>query len=119
MSASDPLFGRYRLVERLGSGGMAVVFRATLDGPKGFARSVVIKRILYEHSGNTSFINMLSAEARLSGLLHHPNIVQIHEFGEVGGEYYLAMEWVEGADLGAILRATKQQGKRVPPGVVC
>src|SRR4051794_4056346 len=89
---STVVFGRYRLIEQLGAGGMARVFRAVIDGPKGFAHELVIKRIRPEYSRNAHFVNMLAAEARLCGLLRHPSIVQVHEFGEVGGDYFLAME---------------------------
>src|SRR5688572_3634905 len=72
-------FGRFRLLEQLGQGGMAVVYRAVVDGPKGFARAVVIKRILRDCARNPSFVNMLASEARVSALLRHPGIVQVHE----------------------------------------
>src|SRR5947199_645117 len=85
-------FGRYRLLEEIGSGGMAVVSRAVVDGPRGFSREIVIKRILREFSSYPSFVRMLATEARLSARLRHPGIVQVHEFGEVEGEFYLAME---------------------------
>jgi serine/threonine-protein kinase len=98
---------------------MASVFRAVVDGPRGFAHSVVIKRILPEYSANASFVNMLASEARLCGLLRHPGIVQVHEFGEVQGEYYLAMELVEGADLLDVVRTCHDRGKRLSPGLVC
>src|SRR5437773_843635 len=98
-SGTPAAFGRYQLVERLGSGGMAVVYRALVDGPGGFSRPVVVKRILPEFARDPSFRRMLMKEARLSALLHHPSIVQVHEFGEVDGEYFLAMEYVDGGDL--------------------
>lgn len=117
--AQAPTFGRYRLCEQLGAGGMAVVHRAVADGPWGFARAVVIKRIVHERSHDPTFVNMLACEARLCGLLHHPNIVQVHEFGEVNGEHYLAMELVEGADLTRIIRASLLTRRAMDPGLVC
>ena len=62
---------------------------------------------------------LLAAEARLCGLLHHPGIVQVHELGEVDGEYYLAMELVDGPDLRSILRRSKLAGSRLSAGLVC
>src|SRR6266404_7003023 len=112
-------FGRYRLVEQLGSGGMAVVYRAIVDGPEGFARQVVIKRIRPELSTNPKFVKMFLSEARLSALLHHPAIVQVHELGEVGGDYFLAMEYVEGRDLASALDRSKQLGRQLSPGLAC
>jgi serine/threonine protein kinase len=110
-------FGRYRLLEDIGAGGMAVVSRAIVDGPRGFAREIVIKRILREFSSYPSFVRMLATEARLSARLRHPGIVQVHEFGEVDGEYYLAMELVDGSDLRDVIQACIQRGRRLPVGV--
>jgi serine/threonine-protein kinase len=98
---------------------MAVVYRAVVDGPKGFAREVVIKRILRQFSDDPTFVNMLAREARLCGLLRHPNIVQVHEFSSVGSEYYLAMELVDGADLHTVLKTAAKQGLMPAPGLVC
>jgi serine/threonine protein kinase len=112
-------FGRYRLLQELGAGGMAVVYRAVVDGPRGFARALVVKRILPEYSRNTSFVNMLASEARLCGLLRHPGIVQVHEFGEVNGESYLAMELVDGADLSTVWRASRAANQWLPAGLSC
>ena len=65
----------------------------------GYARKLVVKRILPELACDDEFVRMFVEEARLSASLNHRNIVQVYEFGEVGGEYYLAMEWVHGRDL--------------------
>src|SRR5690349_1138180 len=119
MSDGGVVFGRYRLLEQLGSGGMARVFRAVVDGPRGFTRELVIKRIRPEYCQNLHFVNMLASEARLCGLLRHPGIVQVHEFGEVAGEYYLAMELVEGRDLLALMRALERSGRMLPSGLAC
>ncbi len=107
--------GRYRLVERLGAGGMAVVYKAIVEGPKGFTRPFVIKRILPTFSRDESFVNMLLTEARLSALLRHPAIVQVHELGEADGEFYLAMEYVDGHDLQTIMKKAAQQKRPIPP----
>src|SRR6476659_6746627 len=95
--------GRYRLLERLGSGGMAEVFRATADGPKGFSRELAIKRIRPEYADFPEFIDMLVAEARLSAMLHHPAIAQVFDFGEFDGAYFLAMELIDGCDLSHLI----------------
>src|SRR5260370_12445347 len=98
-------FGRYRLLEDIGTGGMAVVSRAVVDGPRGFARDIVIKRILRPFSSDPSFVRMLATEARLSARLRHPGIVQVHDFGEGGGEDFLALELVDGCHLRELLNA--------------
>jgi eukaryotic-like serine/threonine-protein kinase len=107
------------LLEQIGSGGMGMVHRAVVDGPKGFERFVVIKRVRPELARDGEFVDMLAAEARLCALLRHPGIVHVHEFGEIGGEFYLTMELVDGHSLLAIFKASARAGARLPPGVVC
>ncbi|HEX4457356.1 MAG TPA: serine/threonine-protein kinase, partial [Polyangia bacterium] len=119
MTARGVPFGRYRLLERLGVGGMAIVYRAVVNGPKNFSRTLVIKRVIPHLAHDPSFVTMLAAEARLAGLLLHPNIVQVHEFGDVDGEYYLAMELVDGFDLNTILRQARQLNHAPPQGLLC
>ncbi len=106
-------FGKYTLVERLGRGGMAEVWKARISGPAGFQRTLVIKRILPHLVEDEHFKQMFVAEARLSARLNHANIVQVFELGDVDGEFYLAMEYVRGRDLVNLVRA--QLFKGVPP----
>src|SRR5262249_43744241 len=118
--ATKPVsFGRFRLLEHLGTGGMAVVHRATVDGPHGFSRSVVIKRVLPGLARDQEFMGGLITEARVAALLHHPNIVQVFEFGQIGREYFLAMEFVDGVDLARLLKACKRAGRTLPAGIAC
>ncbi|HEX4461604.1 MAG TPA: serine/threonine-protein kinase [Polyangia bacterium] len=112
-------FGRYVLLDDLGRGGMAVVSRAVIAGPRGFARTVVIKRILAEYAQQASFVNMLATEARLVAMLRHPAIVQVHEFGEVDGEYFLAMEHVDGTDLLQLMKTIAGRKLKLPVGAAC
>jgi serine/threonine protein kinase len=112
-------FGRYRLLDEIGRGGMAVVSRAVMDGPRGFTRTVVIKRILSELASQPSFVDMLATEARLSALLCHRNIVQVYEFGQIEGEYYVAMEYVDGTDLLDLLRSCATRRQRLPVAAAC
>jgi hypothetical protein len=112
-------FGRYRLIDRLGQGGMADVYRAVVDGPRGFTRQLVIKRIHKLFAHEREFIGMLGTEARVTALLNHPAIVQVFEFGQVGDELYLAMELAEGPDLGRVLVMAREKGLLMPPGVAC
>ncbi|HEY1584166.1 MAG TPA: serine/threonine-protein kinase, partial [Polyangia bacterium] len=107
-------FGKYQLLERLGRGGMAEVWKAKALGPMGYARKLVVKRILPELACDEEFVRMFVEEARISASLNHRNIVQVYEFGDVGGEYYLAMEWVHGRDLNTLL-ATLKERKAAPP----
>lgn len=96
--------GPYRLDRHLASGGMADVWLATQEGPEGFRKEVVIKRIRGLRSDDDDFRTMFLDEARLTARLNHPNIVQIHELGEQDGEFFVAMEYVEGCDLADILQ---------------
>jgi len=98
-------FGKYTLYERIGRGGMADVFKGRIQGPGGFERVFVVKRILPHLSDDPAFINMFVDEAKLSARLNHPNIVQIFELGSVEGEYFISMEHIAGHDLAETMRA--------------
>lgn len=106
-------FGKYTLVERLGRGGMAEVWKAELTGPGGFARPLVLKRILPALADDERFVHMFEKEARLLARLNHPNIVQVFEFGEIDGRYYLTMELVDGHDMAWLLSGLVERG--LPP----
>jgi len=110
--------GRYELLQPLGVGGMAQVFKARALGPGGFRRDVVVKRILPEYGRDAEFIRMFVDEAKILGLLHHPNVVQVYEFGEDDGVLFLALEYVEGPSLSRVLRTLRGANKRMPPAIV-
>ncbi|AUX41934.1 uncharacterized protein SOCE26_033590 [Sorangium cellulosum] len=97
-------FGRYRLIAKLGQGGMAEVFLAAHRGPLGFEKLVVIKRlkpgIATEPEVNAMFLD----EARLAARLNHPNVVQTYECGQIDDQYYIVMEYLEGHSLDRICR---------------
>jgi serine/threonine protein kinase len=107
-------YGRYVLVDRLGAGGMAEVFRALLVGPEQFQRMVVVKRILPHLSENPGFIKMFIDEATLSGRLSHPNIIQVHEFGRQDEQYFIAMEYVRGRSLHQIMGRLAERQQHMP-----
>ena len=106
--------GKYELVEIAGSGGMATVWRATQRGAAGFQRAVAIKRIKENVAMDPKFRDMFVEEARVSAELMHPNVVQIYDFGDAGGRYYLVMEWVEGLALSRYLNTLTELGN-LPP----
>jgi serine/threonine protein kinase len=110
-------FGRYILLDRIGAGGMAEVFRAVMPGVEGFQRTFVVKRILAERAQSPYFVEMFVQEARINALLHHPNIVQVFDFGNVGGTYFLAMEYVRGRDVSEILKRLRSRERTCPVGV--
>jgi serine/threonine protein kinase len=107
-------FGRYVLLDRIGSGGMAEVFRAVMPGAQGFRQTFVVKRILAERSRAADFVEMFVQEARIGSLLSHPNIVQVFDFGNVGGDYFLAMEYLRGRDVQALMRQLRRQNLLCP-----
>jgi serine/threonine protein kinase len=107
-------FGRFQLIERIGAGGMAEVFRAEVRGPEGFRRELVIKRVLPRLGAQARFTQMFVNEAKICALLNHPNIVQIFEFGEVRGSYFIAMESVLGFTLREALTRLRARGARAP-----
>ena len=105
---------KYRLTQKIGSGGMAEVFRATGEGPEGFERAFVVKRILPGLSDAPEFVRMFVDEAKISARLLHPNIVQVFEFAYQDGGYYIVMEPVDGVDMGLLLRKLERRGAVAP-----
>ncbi len=96
----------YRLVAELGHGGMADVFLAVAEGPVGFNKLVVIKKMKPELAEDPDALTMFLDEARLAARLSHPNIVQTYEIGHEGNQYFIAMEYLEGKALQAARSAT-------------
>ena len=103
-------FGRYTLLRRLASGGMAELYLALHRSLANFERLVVIKRILPELGRDQSFITMLLQEARIAATFSHPNIVTTFDVGQAEGEYFIAMEHIHGEDLRSIVRAMRPKG---------
>ncbi len=116
MEAQPTTFGKYRLMGRIAVGGMAELYKARLDGPGGFQRTFAIKRILPHLSSHPDFVAMLVDEAKIAGLLSHANVVQILDLGAVDGTTYIAMEYVDGPDLGRLLQVCRERGKPLPVG---
>jgi serine/threonine-protein kinase len=109
--------GRYELLYPLGVGGMAEIFKARALGPAGYARDVVIKRILPAHGDDLDFIRMFEAEANILGRLHHPNIVEVYDFGTDHGLPFLALEYVDGPSLSRVLRTLRAANRTMPPAI--
>ena len=84
-------FGQYELFEKIAAGGMAEIFFGRLVGVQGFARNVVVKRMLPELSVRPDFVEMFLDEARLAANLNHPNLVQVYDLGEVEKAFFMAM----------------------------
>jgi eukaryotic-like serine/threonine-protein kinase len=104
--------GRYELITQIGQGGMAEVQLALQRGPAGFEKLVVVKLVHQNLATQKAFVDMLLDEARVAALVKHPNVVDIYDLGEADGRYFIAMEYLEGEPLLAVLRAGRE-GKRL------
>ena len=105
---------RYRVMERLASGGMAEVFVAESAGLEGFKKKVAIKRVLPHLSEKKSFIAMFLDEARLSAQFSHSNVVHVFDIGVGDSAFFIVMEYVEGCDLKTVMRSYVESNQRFP-----
>ncbi|MBN2193810.1 MAG: serine/threonine protein kinase [Polyangiaceae bacterium] len=110
---------RYRVIEKIASGGMAEVFRAESAGLEGFKKTVAIKRVLPHLSEKKQFIGMFLDEARLSAHLSHSNCVQVFDIGVGDNTYFIVMEYVDGADLKGVIEHQKRLGTKIPVEEAC
>jgi serine/threonine protein kinase len=106
-------FGKYRLLELVASGGMAEVWRAEAPGAEGFVKEVALKLIRGDHDARGDFVRMFVQEARLASRLNHANIVQVFDFDQVDGRYYIAMELVRGRTLREVADRCREMGLRL------
>lgn len=102
-------FGKYQLLDKIATGGMAELFRAKLTGVQGFEKLMAIKKILPNLAEDENLVTSFIDEAKLAALLHHENIVQIYDFGSLDDEYFIAMEFLFGKDLGTIRKTAKKR----------
>ncbi|MCP4449212.1 MAG: serine/threonine protein kinase [Myxococcales bacterium] len=107
--------GRYHLLDRIAFGGMAEIYRAKTFDASGHAHIVAVKRVLAHLAEDDDIIQMLVDEAKIAGLLKHPNVARVYEFARAHGEYFIAMEHVDGKDLRAILERCRQDKRPMPP----
>ena len=105
---------RYDVLDRIAVGGMAEVFLAKAYGAHGFEKTLAIKRILPELARDPEFEARFIAEAKVAVKLSHANVVQVFDFGRIGESLFIAMEFVDGLDLAAMLRKFKDEGRQVP-----
>lgn len=110
--------GRYELLERIGYGGMAEVFRARLAGPSGFRKTVVIKRILPRLANDNLIVRMFIEEAKIAAAAEHDNIATVFELGVADdGKFFMVMEYIQGIDLELLLQAASKRSLRLPAWV--
>jgi len=115
---SGTVIGRYVVVRKLAEGGMAEIFLATAQGPEGFEKEVVIKRIRPGIAGDASFVQMFVEEAKVVSRLSHPNIVEIIDFARHEETYYLAMEYVRGRSLSEAHKRARELSVPLTPVLV-
>ncbi|HET7540245.1 MAG TPA: serine/threonine-protein kinase [Polyangiaceae bacterium] len=110
---------RYKVLEKIASGGMAEVFRAESAGLEGFKKTVAIKRVLPHLSEKKQFIGMFLDEARVSAQLSHSNCVQVFDIGVGDNTYFIVMEYVDGADLKGVIEHRKKTSSPFPVEEAC
>ncbi len=103
-------FGKYELLDRIAAGGMAEIFKARYAPAPGVTKQVVIKKILPHYAANKAFIAMFINEARIAIGLSHGSIAQVFDFGDIDGDYFLAMELVDGPPLSKVIKRAKAIG---------
>ena len=111
-------FGRYTLLEPIGNGGMAEVFRAK-SRSDGLRRIVAIKRIHASLSVDPQFVDMFIDEANVAAGLNHTNIAQVFDFGRVGNQYYIAIEHIHGRDFRTLVRGFAAENAHLPVAAAC
>jgi serine/threonine-protein kinase len=110
---------RYKVLEKIASGGMAEVFRAESAGLEGFKKTVAIKRVLPHLSQKKQFMGMFLDEARLSAHLSHSNCVQVFDIGVGDNTYFIVMEYVDGSDLKGVIEHRKKVRQLFPVEEAC
>jgi serine/threonine-protein kinase len=106
--------GRYQLLAKLATGGMAEIYLARQTGIKGFERLVAVKKLFPHLAVEEKFLEMFFDEARIAATLNHPNIVQIYDLGQEEESYFIAMEYLEGESLGYMLRECHKSKTPIP-----
>jgi serine/threonine-protein kinase len=114
-TATPKQIGKYQILDRVAVGGMAELFKAQLIGQLGFEKLVAIKKILPHLAGDQSFVEMFIDEARITAQLDHRNIVSVFELGTDADTPYIAMQYVDGLDVLALLRECARAQIRLPP----
>jgi serine/threonine-protein kinase len=114
VEAGRRILGRYTILGKLTQGGMAEVYLARQQGPAGYSKLVVVKRVRPNLANDKDFVAMFVNEARLAALINHPNVVQIFDLGQDKKDWFLAMEFLDGRDMLQVGRACRAHNKAVP-----
>ena len=106
-------FGKYTMLKKLTTGGMAEIFLATDMGPTGVGRFVVIKRVLPQFSESEEFKDMFKNEGKVASNLKHRNIAPVYEFGIENSQFFLSMEYVAGRNLRELIKKTESLRREI------
>lgn len=106
--------GKYSVIRKIASGGMAEVYLCRLRGEEGFEKKVAVKIILPRFSSEPRFRDLFVREARIAASLVHPNLVQVFDFGKEGRSYFLAMEFIDGWNLAQVVSQARTRGVSIP-----
>ena len=110
-------YGKYFLLKKLAAGGMGEIFLAKQQGPAGFEKILVVKKVLPHLTENKEFVELFLSEARLAARMNHRNVVQLFELGEHQGSYFIAMEYVSGRTLRDLIDGVAKKKEKLPPEV--
>src|SRR5438309_9616883 len=110
-------YGKYFLLKKLAAGGMGEIFLAKQQGPAGFEKILVVKKVLPHLTENKEFVELFLSEARLAARMNHRNVVQLFELGEHHGSYFIAMEYVSGRTLRDLIDAAARKREKIPAEV--
>jgi serine/threonine protein kinase/tetratricopeptide (TPR) repeat protein len=111
------VFGKFHVLAQLAQGRISDIYKVKTTGVAGFEKVQVLKRIHSELSSEQRFISAFAREAQIAVALNHRNVVQVYEFGRVGPDYFLAMEFVEGVDLGRLMTVRDRGHGEIPVGL--
>ena len=107
-------FGKYFILDKIATGGMAEMYQAKITSVEGFEKLVAIKKILPNLTQDQDLVKMFIDEAKLAAMLFHQNIVQIYDLGSMEGAYFIAMEYIHGKDLRVLARKAKERNLPLP-----
>ncbi|MBW2702938.1 MAG: serine/threonine protein kinase [Deltaproteobacteria bacterium] len=108
-------FGKYQLIARLATGGMAEIYLASQKSLAGFEKLIVVKRILPSLVREERFVRMFFDEARIAAMLSHPNVVHVFDLGRIDGQLFIAMEYLSGESMSTIIKSCRNKKKSIPP----
>ena len=117
--SSIPPEERYDIIGRIATGGMAEIYLAKMLTTAGVEREVVLKRLLPELQSDQEFVQMFHDEARIASQLHHPNVVQIFELGELDDSLFISMEHLRGVNLRDLLARLHHDNRQLPVELAC